>query len=102
MDISEFDYSLDKKLIAQQPLSRREASKMMILNRDTGRITHSFFYDFLSFVSQEYILVLNNTKVFPARLYAHTAEGKEIEVLLVKELTDGVWETMAKPLKKIK
>jgi len=99
MNINEFDYILDKKLIAQFPSGDRTQSRMMILSRLNNEIIHSHFHTITEFIDSSYVMVLNDTKVFPARLYALNEEKKIIELLLVKELSEGVWEVLAKPKK---
>ncbi len=102
MNIEEFDYFLDKKFIAQQPLEQRDKSKMMVLFKKEDKIVHSFFYKITDFIDEKYVIVLNNTKVFPARLIGLTEDNKPIDILLVRELKRGIWEVLAKPQKRLK
>ena len=103
MKTSDFNYNLPKELIAQIPIEKRDASRLMVLDRNTGNIEHKVFSDIIDYLNSGDTLVLNNTKVIPARIFGHR-EGKEetIEVLLVKEYGDDKWEVLAKPGKKLK
>jgi len=101
MWISEFDYELPARLIAQKPLPERQQSRMMVLHRETGEIIHSRFIEFPSSLRKDDVLVLNTSKVIPARVYGKT-EGKEIEFLFLKELGDGLWEVLCRPAKKVR
>lgn len=99
----DFDYDLPHELIAQTPLEHREKSRMMILNKKTGEVEHKIFENIIEYIQPGDCVVLNDTKVIPARLYGHR-EGKQeaIEVLLVKQLEDDKWQTLVKPGKKTK
>ena len=100
---SDYYYDLPEELIAQDPLADRSSSKMMVLDKNTGEITHKHFYDIIDYLSPGDCLVLNNTKVMPARLYGVKEEtGAVIEVLLLKHLPDGCYETLVRPGKKAK
>ncbi len=101
MLISDFDYELPEELIAQKPLPKREQSRMMVLHRSTGEIIHSHFTEFPSYLRKDDVLVLNTTKVIPARVYGKK-EGKEIEFLFLKELKKGLWEVLCRPAKKVR
>ena len=101
MWISEFDYELPARLIAQKPLPERQQSRMMVLHRETGEIIHSRFIEFPSYLRKDDVLVLNTTKVIPARVYGKI-EGKEIEFLFFKELGNGLWEVLCRPAKKVR
>ncbi len=101
MWISDFDYELPAELIAQKPLPKRELSRMMVLHRETGEIIHSRFSEFPAYLRKDDVLVLNTSKVIPARVYGKT-EGKEIEFLFLKELGDGLWEVLCRPAKKVR
>jgi len=96
-----FDYDLPPELIAQKPLPEREQSRMMVLYRKTGKIIHSQFKEFPGYLSKGDVLVLNNTKVIPARVWGKK-EGKEIEFLFLKEFQEGLWEVLCRPSKKVK
>ena len=103
MLVSEFDYNLPENLIAQIPADKRENSKMMVLERNTNLIQHKHFFDIVDLIDENSILVLNNTKVMPARLYGTKEEtGAKIEVFLLKQLEGKKWETLIKPSKRIK
>ena len=98
---SDYYYDLPEELIAQDPLSDRSSSKLMLLDKNTGRVAHSVFKDIKSYLKEGDCLVLNNTKVIPARLIGHRKDtGAVIEVLLLKRLKDNTWETLLKPGKK--
>ena len=98
---ADFDYHLPQELIAQTPLPKREQSRMMILHRRTGEIIHSRFEEFPDYLNKGDVLVLNNTKVIPARAWGNK-EGKEIEFLFLKESPEGLWEVLCRPAKKVK
>ena len=103
MKVSDFDYPLDESLIAQTPILKRDESRLMVLNRKTGEIEHKKFYDIIDYLNPGDALVLNDTKVIPARLIGEKAETKAtIEVLLLKDLGEDAWITLAKPAKRIK
>ena len=100
---SDFYYELPEELIAQDPLADRSSSRLMILNKATGEVTHGHFYDLPDYLNAGDCLVLNNTKVIPARLYGVKADtGAVIEVLLLKRLEDSCYEILVKPGKKAK
>lgn len=103
MEVKDFFYELPKELIAQDPLKDRDSSRLMTLNRESGEIGHRTFQDIVEYFNPGDCLVLNNTKVIPARLYG-LKEGTEakIEVLLLKHVEGNVWETLVKPGKKAK
>lgn len=95
MKISEFDYDLPEELIAQTPLQKRDTSRLMVLDRKTKTIEDKHFYDILDYLHKGDILVRNNTKVIPARLYGIKEEtGGHVEVLLLKDLGEDVWECL--------
>ncbi len=95
MKISEFDYDLPEELIAQTPLQKRDTSRLMVLDRKTKTIEDKHFYDILDYLHAGDILVRNNTKVIPARLYGIKEEtGGHVEVLLLKDLGEDVWECL--------
>lgn len=103
MKTSDFYYELPPELIAQTPLKERSKSRMMVLDRKNGNITHKHFEDILDYLNEGDTIVLNNTKVIPARLFG-SRHGKEekIEFLLTKQLEDDKWEVLVKPGKKAK
>ena len=88
MLLSEYDYNLPEDLIAQMPADKRENSKMMVLNRKDRTISHKHFYDIVDFIESDALLVMNNTKVHPARLIGHKDTGAKIEVFLLKQADD--------------
>ncbi|MGD8535298.1 MAG: tRNA preQ1(34) S-adenosylmethionine ribosyltransferase-isomerase QueA, partial [Candidatus Aminicenantes bacterium] len=96
--VSDFDYELPAELIAQKPLPKREQSRMMVLHRETKEIIHSQFIEFPSYLQKDNVLVLNATKVIPARVYGQK-EGKKIEFLFLKEQEKGLWEVLCRPAK---
>lgn len=103
MLLSEFDYDLPEELIAQMPADKRENSRMMVLDRKNKTIMHKHFYDIVDLIDPNSLLVLNNTKVLPARLYGIKEEtGAKIEIFLLKQLDGKQWETLIKPSKRIK
>jgi S-adenosylmethionine:tRNA ribosyltransferase-isomerase len=102
MKLSEFDYELPENLIAQEPALERTSSRMLVLHRETGEIEHKGFSDILSYLTPRELLVINNTKVFPARLYGLKEGGSaRIEVLLTKKIEENIWEVMMKPAKRL-
>ncbi len=103
MAVSDFYYDLPQELIAQEPLKDRASSRLMVMGRETGEITHRRFSDIVEYLSPGDCLVLNNTKVIPARLYG-VKEGTnaKIEVLLLKRVEGNIWETLVKPGKKVR
>lgn len=95
MKLSEFDYNLPEELIAQTPLQKRDTSRLMVLNRKERTIEDKHFYDILDYLHAGDILVRNNTKVIPARLYGTKEETNgHVEVLLLKDLGNNVWECL--------
>ena len=100
---SDFYYDLPEELIAQDPLADRSSSRLMVLDRKTGEIEHKKFSDITEYLNPGDCLVLNNTKVIPARLIGKTEDtGAGIEVLLLKRKTDNIWETLVRPGKKLR
>ena len=103
MDVKDFDYELPEELIAQDPLEDRSSSRLMVLDRETGEFEHKVFKDIIDYLNPGDCLVLNNTKVIPARLYgAKEGTNARIELLLLKRKENDVWETLVKPGKKAK
>lgn len=102
MEIREFDYILPQELIAQYPAEKREQSKLMILNREKGVIVHKNFYDIIDYLDKRDCLVLNNSRVIPARLLGiKNKSGAKVEFLLIKRLEHDTWEVMVRPGKKL-
>ena len=117
MNISEFDYELPEELIAQMPADKRENSKMLVLNRENQTIEHKHFFDIVDYIDENSLLVLNDTKVLPARLYGHKDTGAKIEVFLLNKAQDDntiasdckdvttdtkTWAALIKPSKRVK
>ena len=102
MTTDDFDYDLPKELIAQTPLSKRDESKLLVLDKETGEVTHKKFYDIIDYLNSGDALVINDTKVIPARIIGEKEDtGAVIELLLLKEIGD-TWECLAKPQKRLK
>lgn len=98
-----FDFHLPEELIAQTPLEQRDASRLMVLNKETGNVKHHMFHDLLDYVQEGDCLVLNDTRVLPARLFGTKEDtGANIEVLLLKQTQGDTWETLVKPAKRVK
>ncbi len=95
-------YDLPEELIAQTPIEPRDASRMLVYHKDSKTIEHKHFYDIASYLKAGDVLVINNTKVLPARLYGYKESGAKIEVLLHKRQDLKNWECLAKPLKRLK
>lgn len=103
MHINDFDYELPQALIAQTPAEKRDFSRLMIVHRDSGEVEHKHFYDILDYLKAGDCLVLNNSKVLPARLYGRKeGTGANIEFLLIKRIKGDTWETMVRPGKRLK
>ncbi|HYC79854.1 MAG TPA: tRNA preQ1(34) S-adenosylmethionine ribosyltransferase-isomerase QueA [Candidatus Binatia bacterium] len=101
MKVSEFDFNLPEELIAQEALADRTASRLLVLNRSTGSIDHSKVADLGQYFQAGDVLVLNNSRVLPARLLGHTEAGLDVEIFLLKRLKPELWEALARPGKKI-
>ena len=103
MLVEDFDYELDESLIAQTPLKNRSSSKLLVLDKKTGEIEHKKFTDIINYLNIGDTLVLNNTKVIPARLIGEKESTKAtIELLLLKDLGENIWECLTKPARRIK
>lgn len=103
MNINEFDYHLPQELIAQKPADRRDCSRLLAVHRDTGKTEHRHFYDVLDYLNPGDCLVLNNSKVLPARLFGTKEQtGAKVEFLLIKRIRGDIWETMVRPGKRLK
>lgn len=103
MDVKDFYFDLPQELIAQDPLEDRSASRLLVLNKHTGRVTHRHFRDIKEYLKPGDCLVINDTKVIPARLFGRKEDtGAVIELLLLKRRENDVWETLVKPGKKAK
>lgn len=103
MKTDDFDYNLPMELIAQSPLEKRDSSRLLVLDKKTGDISHHHFTDIIDYLEKDDILVVNDTKVIPARLYGIKEETNAmIELLLLKEQEKDVWECLTRPAKRIK
>ena len=103
--LSQFSYNLPKNLIAQYPAPDRADSRLMVIHRDTGKIEHKVFKDLLEYMNEDDVVVLNNTKVFPARMYGRKEKtGAKIEVFLLREWNKSVrlWDVLVDPARKIR
>ena len=102
MKLEEFDYNLPEELIAQTPIKQRDASRLMVLDKKNGELVHKHFYDIIDYLNKGDTLVLNDTKVLPARLIGEKVSTKAvIEVLLLKNVEGDTWETLVKPARRI-
>ena len=103
MKTDDFDFYLPEELIAQTPLKKRDSSKLLVLDKKTGEIEHRHFSDIIEYLEPNDVLVMNNTKVIPARLYGVKEETNAvIEILMLKTTSDDCWECLAKPAKRVK
>lgn len=103
MKTDDFDYYLPKELIAQTPLSKRDNSRMMVLDKQTGKTSDEMFTNLINYLNPGDTIVLNDTKVIPARLIGHKPDTNAvIEVLMLKDLGDDTWECLSKPAKRVK
>lgn len=98
---SDFYYDLPEELIAQTPLQQRDSSRLMVLDRQTGEVAHKHFYDILDYLQPGDCLVMNDSRVLPARLLGHRPTGGAVEVLLLRDLGDKCWECLCKPGRKM-
>ena len=103
MKTDDFDYDLPKELIAQTPLNKRSDSKLLVMDKKTGKLKHEYFYNIIHYLNKGDALVINDTKVIPARLIGEKEETNAIiELLLLKELENNTWQCLAKPQKRLK
>lgn len=103
MRTDDFDYDLPKELIAQTPLNKRSDSKLLVMDKKTGKLKHEYFYNIIHYLNKGDALVINDTKVIPARLIGEKEETNAIiELLLLKELENNTWQCLAKPQKRLK
>ncbi len=102
MKLSDFMYDLPEERIAQTPVEPRDHSRLMVIHRDTDQIEHKHFYDVIDYLNPGDVLVINDTRVIPARLYGERSTGGACEVLLLRQLAPKKWETLVKPGKKLK
>lgn len=103
MHINDFDYDLPKELIAQTPAEKRDGSRLMVVHRQDGSVEHRHFYDILDYLKPTDCLVLNNSKVLPARIFGvKEGTGAKVEFLLIRRIEGDTWETMVRPGKRLK
>jgi S-adenosylmethionine:tRNA ribosyltransferase-isomerase len=103
MEVKDFDFYLPEELIAQTPLEDRSGSRLMVMDRNTGEISHRNFLDVIDYLDEGDCLVLNDTRVLPARLYGIKEDtGAKVELLLLKQLENDQWETLVKPAKRVR
>lgn len=103
MDVKDFDYDLPQELIAQTPIENREMSRLLVMNRKTGELEHRIFHDIIEYLNPGDCLVLNDTRVLPARLYGEKeGTGGKMEFVLLKQMDLNRWEVMVRPGKKAK
>lgn len=103
MDVKDFDYDLPQELIAQTPIENREMSRLLVMNRKTGELEHRIFHDIIEYLNPGDCLVLNDTRVLPARLYGEKeGTGGKMEFVLLKQIDLNRWEVMVRPGKKAK
>ena len=101
--LADFDYPLPEKYIAQYPATRRDQSKLMIVHKETGEIEHKKFSNLPDYLRKNDLVIMNNTKVFPARLYANKDRTEaKVEVFLLRELENDLWEVMVRPARKVR
>ena len=101
MKTSDFWFDLPEELIAQTPLQQRDSSRMLKLDRATGKVEHKHFYDIIDFLNPGDCLVMNDSRVLPARLLGHRPTGGAVEVLLLRDLGNKRWECLCKPGRKM-
>ena len=101
MKTHDFWYDLPEELIAQTPLEKRDTSRLLVMNRETGEVKHQHFYDIVSYLQPGDCLVMNDSRVLPARLLGHRPTGGAAELLLLRDLGDKRWECLAKPGRKL-
>ncbi|MGD9143454.1 MAG: S-adenosylmethionine:tRNA ribosyltransferase-isomerase, partial [Dehalococcoidia bacterium] len=102
MKTSDFDYILPPELIAQVPLDNRDQSRLLVVDRRDGSVRHHLFYEILDYLREGDVLVLNDSRVIPARLKGkRTGSGGKVEILLLRPLGSGTWETLVKPARRL-
>lgn len=103
MDVKDYDYYLPSELIAQTPIEKRSNSRMLVVDKKSGEIEHKHFYDIIDYLKKGDVLVLNDTKVMPSRIYGKKVDTfADIEVLLLKEIEKDVYESLVKPARRLK
>ena len=101
MKVSEFNYNLPEELIAQVPIEKRDESRLMVLNREKQTIEHKVFKDIINYLDEGDCIVINNTKVLPARIYGKKETGANVEFLLLKNIEGDIWESIVRPGNKL-
>jgi S-adenosylmethionine:tRNA ribosyltransferase-isomerase len=102
MKVSDFDYHLPEELIAQEPVEPRDASRLLVVHRETGALRHRVFRDIIEYLEPSDVLVINDTKVIPARLFGIKKEtGARVEVLLLRRISQDVWEVLVRPGRRV-
>lgn len=102
MKVTDFDYYLPEELIAQTPIQKRDTSRLMVLDRNKKNIEHKIFSDVIDYLEEGDCLVINNTKVIPARLYGKKTTGANVEFVLLKQIEGDIWESIVRPGNKLK
>ena len=102
MKRTDFTFDLPEELIAQTPIAERDHSRLLHVDKQTGALEHRHFYDLPEYLREGDCLVINDTKVLPARLFAHRSTGAAVEVLLLRNHGNNVWEALVRPGKKLK
>lgn len=100
-NVNTYDYFLPEDLIAQTPVEPRDSSRMMVFDSKTKKVEHKHFYNIADYLVAGDVLVINNTRVLPARLYGYKSTGAKLEVLLLKRHSINVWECLMKPAKRL-
>ena len=101
MKVSDFNYNLPEELIAQTPIEKRDESRLMVLDKSTQTIEHKVFKDIIDYLNEGDCLVINNTKVLPARIYGKKETGANVEFLLLNRIEGDIWESIVKPGNKL-
>ncbi len=101
MKVSEFNYELPEELIAQTPMEKRDKSRLMVLNKEKQTIEHKIFKDIVDYLEPGDVLVRNDTKVIPARLYGKKETGANVEFLLLNNIEGDIWESIVRPGNKL-
>lgn len=103
MKVADYDYNLPERLIAQTPLENRTSSKLLVLDKENGSIEHKHFSNIIDYLTPNDVLVLNDTKVLPSRIYGEKQDTKAfIELLLLKEINPNIWKTLVRPARRVK
>ena len=103
MKVTDYDYNLPERLIAQTPLENRTSSKLLVLDKENGSIEHKHFSNIIDYLTPNDVLVLNDTKVLPSRIYGEKQDTKAfIELLLLKEIKPNIWKTLVRPARRVK